>query len=101
MGPSSSLCSKAASILNLCSDTCADRPHLHFQILGILFRNLPVCLLGISCPSKFHVPTPTFFQGEFGYTIDEKMQVDKSSYLNTYGARLTGLEAQIKMQRSM
>jgi len=41
------------------------------------------------------------FQGEAGYTIDEKMQVDKSNYLNIYGARLTGLEAQIKMQRSM
>lgn len=41
------------------------------------------------------------FQGEVGYTIDEKMQVDKSNYLNTYGARLAGLEAQIKMQRSM
>ena len=41
------------------------------------------------------------FQGEVGYTIDEKMQVDKSNYLNTYGARLVGLEAQIKMQRSM
>ena len=40
-------------------------------------------------------------QGGAGYTIDEKMQVDKSNYLNTYGARLTGLEAQIKMQRSM
>lgn len=41
---------------------------------------------------------PGFFSSE-GDAIDEKMQVDKSNYLNTYGARLTGLEAQIRMTR--
>lgn len=30
-----------------------------------------------------------------------EMQVDKGNYLNTYRAGLTGLEPQIKMQRSM
>lgn len=34
-------------------------------------------------------------------TVAAEMQVDKGNYLNTYRAGLTGLETQIKMQRSM
>lgn len=34
-------------------------------------------------------------------TVAMEMQVDKGNYLNTYRAGLTGLETQIKMQRSM
>lgn len=41
------------------------------------------------------------FRERLGNTIDEKMQVDRSNYVNTYEARLAGLGAQIKMQRSM
>ena len=34
-------------------------------------------------------------------TVAMEMQVDKGNYLNIYRAGLTGLETQIKMQRSM
>lgn len=85
----------------LCSDTCADRPHWNSRSLG--------SPLGMFvCASWEFVALQNFIyqaffspsQGEVGYAKDVKMQVDKTNYLNTYGARRPGLEAQINMQRS-
>lgn len=102
MGPSSSLCRKEASILNLSVETHAQiHPTRISRSSGFPLGIVLFASWEFLAHQNFIYHTFFFPQREFGYTKDEKVQVDKSNYLNTYGARLTGLEAQIKMQRSM
>lgn len=101
MGPSSSLCRKEASILHLCVETYVQiHPTRLSRSSGFPLGRFLFAAWEFLAHQNF-IYQIFFPPREFEDTTDEKMQVDKSNYLNTYGARLTGLEAQIKMQRSM
>lgn len=90
-------------------------PYPEFLVSCTFSKIFSVCLLGFCACSNlmyhslFFSSPPFFFlffivEGEVEVEVRAvamEMQVDKGNYLNTYRAGLTGLETQIKMQRSM
>lgn len=79
---------------------------MHFWDLCVLFQAFAFLPLGNFLPAPISFTSACFLveggqEGTQGLSSATEMQVDKGNYLNTDRAGLLGLEAWIKMQRSM